>query len=970
MHSVIINSQPDEEFFNPDPPNGATKPTLVEPQGVSEKEEKKSAASDSDPFRDEFIEGSGIDEELYKAAIEIIPDLEFDPVTKDVLGYPINEALNWKDPSRFGQQANPNNLAAVFRQEDGSIWQLKLQTPISQGRKYETPVGAGSRAFLPPISPSIRVKIGKRYNCQVPMDGSFWEWVAENPQLRIVWTEGGKKALSLMSEGIIAIALNGVNGGYCAEIPEKNQPRQLREDVLRFSQQGREAILAFDQDTKPSTVRRVQKALWTFSQLLRDVLVDVKVAQWEDKDGKGIDDLKKKKGAEVVEQCLNEAMLIALPRPQVSQIVASNLYSRGDFISFNGKLYGWKGTYYKELEDALELRRIQAFLDDFAIYDEKKKQSVYAYADPTSARTALQWVKGKFAVSTDAINLDGVINFKNCVVTLDWSSGIPQPIAERHDPKKHFLLEEPGVNYDPNADPAHCNALLDALSDDQQDLFLRVAGSSLHLEKVRQVRGRDVRSLLMKGDGSNGKDAIRKALSLVLGKRGMTGVTLGDFRQYDAGRKFPLARLEHSKINWATENASWVDIDRLQCLKAAITGDTIAIEGKGLPEFDLEPQTVFFFNINEMPRMSGVMEAIRSRYAILTFDKVFVSDPDPDKGELQADARFKYDDQWVRENVCPALFNRLVKGLQDAVRTGINYTSTLDAMDAIRQTQSHLWQFARDVGLTYVEGRQLYAQDIFAKLETWYIKDGTLEIQEDGRNVKRIWNDRADPKDKLCKASNQVIDRMLQVFPRAKKGHDSKKNLTVIVGLGFVNPGQSGATGAVDLGQESLSDKDPGPPGQFSEILEGKKAKSPDPFPERADSTHTHIKKEEHCPGRPEPLLDEENCPESTAPAAPKNGRLPGTAPETALVKQTDFLPISIPVVIFSDSKQAPSCRTWKAIGFDPRMRQVKLKNNSSIEEIADLSSLVAITGNAGLTEKIAEAISPDKQPRKRPSAA
>jgi hypothetical protein len=50
--------------------------------------------------------------------------------------------------------------------------------------------------------------------------------------------------------------------------------------------------------------------------------------------------------------------------------------------------------------------------------------------------------------------------------------------------------------------------------------------------------------------------------------------------------------------------------------------------------------------------------------------------PDPSKGELKADPRFKYDMDFLKTEVCPALLNKAIKALQDLIANGIDYSCT------------------------------------------------------------------------------------------------------------------------------------------------------------------------------------------------------------------------------------------------------------------------------------------------------
>jgi Domain of unknown function (DUF3854) len=238
--------------------------------------------------RDEFILGSGINVELFNSAVSIVTDLEILPGGE--VYTPIHEALNWRY-TRFGHQAKLNLSAALLLNEDGSCWQAKFSVPRTDSKgkiqKYETPLGAGSRAYLPEVPESIRLEIEKRYRVIVPLRGSFWSWLEAHPEVPVIWTEGGKKALSLLSQGYVAIALYGVNGGYRKQIDDS---RVLTEDVARFSQSGRTHYLAFDQDEKQEARRRVSLALFRFSALLEQAQGNVKVLLWDGAIGKGVDD--------------------------------------------------------------------------------------------------------------------------------------------------------------------------------------------------------------------------------------------------------------------------------------------------------------------------------------------------------------------------------------------------------------------------------------------------------------------------------------------------------------------------------------------------------------------------------------------------------------------------------------------------------------------------------------------------------
>lgn len=76
-------------------------------------------------LQQEFCQSSAIALSLFQRAIALVPDLEIDPVTHEVIGTPIADALGWQF-TRFGLQARANQTAAIFVQESNEVWQAKI----------------------------------------------------------------------------------------------------------------------------------------------------------------------------------------------------------------------------------------------------------------------------------------------------------------------------------------------------------------------------------------------------------------------------------------------------------------------------------------------------------------------------------------------------------------------------------------------------------------------------------------------------------------------------------------------------------------------------------------------------------------------------------------------------------------------------------------------------------------------------
>lgn len=478
------------------------------------------------------------------------------------------------------------------------------------------------------------------------------------------------------------------------------------------------------------------------------------------------------------------------PKAEFTQFSLEFLYGDKPWICVDGKLYYWTGTHYKHSKDAVETRRLADFCNSYAV--PTKQGLSYPYAKPSKVKEALEWVKMRLSVDSELVNPPG-LNCTNGVLQIEWnvieSNPVPQWRLIDHSPELYYTYE-PLVKYDPEADSEACDRLLEALDPPQRDIFLKTIAASLDLTTVRKYKGRMVRALLLKGHGSNGKDTLREAVSAMYGHQGMTNKTLADFAAYDEGRKFPLASLKYSRVNWASENATPTRLDKIQSLKAFITGDPLDSERKGKDEDPFKPTGVGLFNMNDTPNLQGTLEAIAGRYGVLSFTKTFKIGADNSKGELEADPRFKDDPEFLSSEVLPAFLNRVLDALQRLMSEGIDYSCTQKALEAIQAENSHLFQFCKDTGLGYDPSRILTAGEIWTRLEQWYVDNGTLTYEE-GSNGKQkaIWAEQSKPSDRNVKAVNQVIARFRAIFPKAKLvtvPHESgKRNLQALQGIGF-----------------------------------------------------------------------------------------------------------------------------------------------------------------------------------------
>jgi hypothetical protein len=171
--------------------------------------------------------------------------------------------------------------------------------------KYEHPHCVPTELFCLRVTYRIGLSIAKTQSLEFEIqyldrmadvdpdteDRGFWQWVLDNPMLKIVITEGAKKAASLLSAGYLAIGLPGIYGGYRSKINGVDCIPFLIPQLKIFTSKEREFVFAFDNDTNPSTVKNVRIAATKTARLLKRNGCNVSVASWLILPYKGVDDL-------------------------------------------------------------------------------------------------------------------------------------------------------------------------------------------------------------------------------------------------------------------------------------------------------------------------------------------------------------------------------------------------------------------------------------------------------------------------------------------------------------------------------------------------------------------------------------------------------------------------------------------------------------------------------------------------------
>jgi Domain of unknown function (DUF3854) len=165
-------------------------------------------------------------------------------------------------------------------------------------------------------------------------DTSFWAWVINHPEIPIMITEGAKKAGAVLGLDYPAIALPGIFNGY-RKGTDASAVRRLLPSLERLAVPGREFVIAFDEDEKPTTCKAVATATRNLGGLLMNKGCSVSVLHWS-VGGKGIDDVIATFGREGFEALWEERQpLLGELRDTLAPLSSANVVVHERYLEYD-----------------------------------------------------------------------------------------------------------------------------------------------------------------------------------------------------------------------------------------------------------------------------------------------------------------------------------------------------------------------------------------------------------------------------------------------------------------------------------------------------------------------------------------------------------------------------------------------------------------------------------------------------------
>lgn len=161
--------------------------------------------------------------------------------------------------------------------------QPRWDTERNRARKYEAPLGVPTRSTYLRVPAAVAQAVADRWGLHLPTAvsadstgdaGAFWRWLAAEPGLPVVATEGAKKAAALLTAGVPAVALPGVDNG-AKRTGEKGPdgrrtgPVKLLPDLAALTWGKRRAWVLFDWSDSERGRRDVARAARRLGRHLR-----------------------------------------------------------------------------------------------------------------------------------------------------------------------------------------------------------------------------------------------------------------------------------------------------------------------------------------------------------------------------------------------------------------------------------------------------------------------------------------------------------------------------------------------------------------------------------------------------------------------------------------------------------------------------------------------------------------------------
>jgi putative DNA primase/helicase len=439
--------------------------------------------------------------------------------------------------------------------------------------KYLGAVGESPRAYCPNVPESVRVAVAARYGVEKTGD-NFWEWILDHPEIPVILTEGEKKAYSGLAAGYAVISLPGIDSGYKSSSDNDDGSAgrlALIPDLQVLAEGGRNIYIAFDRDSNPQTVKRVQRARQNLAKLFAQFGCETRSIKW-DEQYKGLDDFIFGAGREALDQAIENAQNLTpklqdegedkgekLPSAlEMSKKVFRDLFDNRVRFDASVKQY-WRydrNGKWTNCSDEYVFGVVQEYLEE-----------AVSNFSPSYVRNVIEFARKDFLHEgwTEASNLL-YIPFENGVLEIKTGQLLD------HAPDYGFTWQLPRPYSALAGSWGNIDRFLDTFCNGNQQLkYIAIA----FCQSVLTGRADLQKFLYLFGSGANGKGAFMSLLSMLVGKENTHSTTIAELNE----SRFESANLMNKRLVLMTDEDKRVG--GLSVFKSATGQDPIRYERKG-----------------------------------------------------------------------------------------------------------------------------------------------------------------------------------------------------------------------------------------------------------------------------------------------------------------------------------------------------------------------------------------------------